>query len=76
MSLNPRREAVQSMLEEVLADPASALKEINAVLTLAERFSLEDVERLAKNRLLTQWGSGPDVDVAAIKRRLDHRKNP
>jgi hypothetical protein len=55
MSLNLRREVFQSMLEEIVADPSSSLKEVDAALVLAGRFSLDGVERLAENRLITRW---------------------
>jgi hypothetical protein len=52
MGCNLRREVLQSMLEEVVADPSTDVREVDAVLVLARRFGLEDVERLAANRLL------------------------
>jgi hypothetical protein len=55
MSLNLRREVFQSMLEEIARDPSSSLKEVDAVLVLASRFSMDGVERQAENRLITQW---------------------
>jgi hypothetical protein len=55
MSLNLRREVFQSMLEEIVADPSSSLKEVDAALVLAGRFSLDGVERLAEYRLITRW---------------------
>jgi hypothetical protein len=55
MSLNLRREVFQSMLEEIVADPSSSLKEVDAALVLAGRFSLDGIECLAENRLITRW---------------------
>ena len=55
MSLNLRREVFQSMLEEIVTDPSSSLKEVDAALVLAERFSLDSVSRQAENRLVTRW---------------------
>jgi hypothetical protein len=55
MSLNLRREVFQSMLEEIVTDPSSSLKEVDAALVLAERLSLDGVSRQAENRLVTRW---------------------
>jgi len=55
MSLNLRREVFQSMLEEIVTDPASSLKEVDAALVLAERLSLDGVSRQAENRLVARW---------------------
>ena len=55
MSLNLRREVFQSMLEEIVVDPSSSMKELDAVLVLASRFSMDGIERQAENRLVTRW---------------------
>jgi hypothetical protein len=60
MDREERLHGAEAMFEEVVADPASTGKEIQAVLTLARRWQMEMIERLTCDRIareleITSW---------------------
>jgi hypothetical protein len=54
MDRDERLRGAEAMFEEVVADPASTAKEVDAVLVLARRWKMETIERLICDRMVRE----------------------